>query len=216
MRNLIFYLFISSLGFSQNISSDWHLYKNENGISIYTRKADNSNIKQLKSVVTLKTSLNSIVALLNDWDAYPEWNYKCGESRTLKTINETELIHYQTVVTPWPVEEEDFIINVKLVQDPKTKIVTITSTNLPNYIPPYPNRTRIKYLEGKWTLTPLSNGSVLAVYDFFVNPGGLVPAWLLNTAITYGPYENFQNLIQWVQKPKYQKAKSPLIKELNQ
>ena len=214
MRSLIFCLLISTVCLSQN-QTDWQLYKSENGISIYTRKANNTNIKQLKSVVTLKTSLNSIVALLNDWDSYPEWNYKCGESKTLKIINETELIHYQTVVTPWPIDHEDFIINVKLMQDEKTKAITITSTNIPNYIPPYPNRTRIKYLEGKWTLTPSKGGTVQAVYEFFVNPGGLVPAWLINTAITYGPYENMQNISQWVQKPKYQQAKNPLIKELN-
>lgn len=214
MRNFIFCLLLYSVCFSQT-KSDWQLYKSENGISIYTRKANNTNIKQLKSVVTLKTSLNSIVALLNDWDAYPQWNYKCGESKTLKIISPTELIHYQTVVTPWPVDHEDFIINVKLMQDEKTKIVTITSTNLPDYIPPYPNRSRIKYLEGKWTLTPSKDGTVLAEYEFFVNPGGLVPAWIINAAITYGPYENIFNITQWVQKPKYQQAKNPFVKELN-
>jgi len=214
MRSLLFFFLISSVCLAQ-YQTDWQLYKAENGISIYTRKANNTNIKQLKSVVTLKTSLNSIVALLNDWDSYPQWNYKCGESKTLKIISETELIHYQTVVTPWPIDHQDFIINVKLTQDEKTKIIIITSTNLPNYIPPFPNRTRIKYLEGKWTLTPLKDGTVQAVYEFFVNPGGLVPAWLINTAITYGPYENMQNISQWIQKPKYQQAKNPLIKELN-
>jgi len=214
MRSFLFCFLISFVCLAQ-YQTDWQLYKAENGISIYSRKANSTNIKQLKSVVTLKTSLNSIVALLNDWDSYPEWNYKCGESRTLKIINETELIHYQTVVTPWPIDHEDFIINVKLMQDPQTKTVTITSTSNPNYIPPYPKRTRIKELEAKWTLTPLKDGTVQATYEFFVNPGGLTPAWLLNTAVAYGPYQTMLNFLQWIQKPKYQQAKSPLIKELN-
>jgi hypothetical protein len=214
MRNLIFCLLISVACFSQNNGS-WQLYKTQNGISIYSRKANNTNIKQLKTVVTLKTSLNSLVALINDWDSYPQWNYRCGQSKTLKTISPTELIHYQTVVTPWPVDHQDFIINVKLSQDDKTKTVTITSTNNPNYIPPYPKITRIKELQAKWTLTPLNNGNVQAEYEFFVNPGTLVPAWLLNAAVTYGPYETMLNFTQWVQKPKYQQAKHPLINELN-
>src|ERR1700756_29884 len=214
MRGVIFCLLISLIGFSQN-ENDWQLYKNENGIAIYSRKANNSNIKQLKTVVILNTSLNSIVALINDWDSYPEWNYRCGESKTLKVISPTELIHYQTVITPWPVDHQDFIINVKLTQDDKTKIVTITSTNNPNYIPPYPKTTRIKELEAKWTLTPLKDGKVQAVYEFFVNPGGFLPAWILNAAVAYGPYETMLNFKQWVQKEKYQKSKNPLIKELN-
>ncbi|HXU28176.1 MAG TPA: START domain-containing protein [Bacteroidia bacterium] len=214
MRSLLFCLLISSLGFSQS-QANWQLYKCENGISIYSRKANNSNIKQLKSVVNLKTSLNSIVALLNDWDSYPEWNYRCGESKTLKVIDATELIHYQTVATPWPINHQDFIINVKLSQHPQTKTIIITSTNNPNYIPPYPNRTRIKELQAKWTLTPLKDGTVQAEYEFFVNPGGLIPAWLLNAAVAYGPYETMLNFKTWVQKPKYQQAQNSLVKELN-
>jgi hypothetical protein len=214
MRTIVC-LLLCSFCFSQS-NNNWQLYKSENGILVYSRKAENTNIKELKTIVYLKTSLNSIVALLNDWDSYPQWNYKCVESKTLKVISETELIHYQMVKIPWPADNQDFIINVKLSQEAKTKVITIKSTNNANYIPPFPDRTRIRELEAKWTLTPLKDGTVEAVYEFFVNPGGLIPAWILNTAVAYGPYETMLNFKEWVKKDKYQKAKNPLVKELNE
>ncbi|HXD94398.1 MAG TPA: hypothetical protein VNX01_14425, partial [Bacteroidia bacterium] len=78
--------------------------KEENGIAVYSRKTINSNFRELKSIAYVKTSLSSIVALLDDWETYTQWVYKCGESKTLKRIANTELIHYQTVVAPWPAE----------------------------------------------------------------------------------------------------------------
>lgn len=214
MRTIIC-LLICSVCFSQS-NNPWQLYKNENGIAVYSRKAAKTNIKELKTVVRLKTTLNSLVALLNDWDSYPQWNYKCEESKTLKIINERELIHYQMVNLPWPADDEDFIIRVKFWQDMKTKVVTITSTNCPNYIPPIVDRTRIKEMEAKWTLTPMKDGTVEAVYEFYVNPGGSIPIWLLNAAVAYGPYETMLNFKEWVMKEKYQKTQNPLIKELNE
>jgi hypothetical protein len=49
-----------SLLFSQKNKNNWHLYKNENGIYVYTRYGDNSNYKEIKVEFSAKTSLNSI------------------------------------------------------------------------------------------------------------------------------------------------------------
>ena len=214
MRILIC-LLMCSVCFSQESNKGWALYKNENGIAIYSRQTDSSEIKELKLTLSLKTSLNSIVALLNDWDSYPQWNYRCGESKTLKVLSETELIHYQSVKTPWPAHDQDFVINIKQTQDEKSKTVVIKSTNHANYIPPFPNRMRISKFYAKWTLIPLKDGTVQLTYEFLVKPEGAVPVWLMNMAIAYGPYETMLNFKEWIKKEKYQKAKSKLIKELS-
>jgi hypothetical protein len=208
-------LFVCSFCFSQNNKDNWHLYKSEDGISIYSRLIDGSSYKEIKSVFTVKTSLSSILALIYDWDSYPQWNYRCGESKTLKKISDTELIHYQTTDIPWPAKDQDFVIDIKLEQDEKTRVVLIRSTNMPTYIPPYEGRTRITDLKALWTLTPLKDGSIQLVYEFQVKPGTYVPTWLVNAAVLSGPYETMSNFREWLKKEKYQKAKNTLIKELN-
>ena len=201
--------------YSQKSPSDWHLKKYSNGIAVYTRNASTSAYKELKSEVKIKTSLSSVVALILDYESYPQWVYRCGNSATLKKISETECIHYQTVIAPWPVDSRDFVVNVKLQQDAKTKIVIITSTCKSDFIPKIPTFVRITEFKATWTLIPLEDGTVEVVYQLLVNPGGYVPAWMVNLAVVDGPYTTTLNLKDWVLKPKYQQTKFSFVRELN-
>ena len=211
---LLFCFFISVTCLSQSTKFDWQIKKEESGISVYSRKTINSNFRELKSVAYIKTSLSSIVALIDDWDTYTQWVYKCGESKTLKRISNTELIHYQTVVAPWPAENRDFVVNVKFAQDEKTKIVTIKSTCWADFIPRVDHHVRITEFSACWTLIPFKDGIVQINYQLLVHPGGYVPAWLVNMAAVDGPFETMVHFKEWIVKEKYQKAKIPFIKEL--
>jgi len=157
--------------------------------------------------------LSGIVSLINDRESYPNWVYRCGESTILKKISDTEMIHRQSVIAPWPVDNRDFVVDVKLHQDKKTKIITIHSKAIPDYIPPKNNHVRIKEFRALWILTPLSNGIVNVEYQLLVNPGGNVPAWLVNLAVIDGPYETTLNMKEWIKKEKYQKSILPYIIE---
>ncbi len=207
-------LFSTVFVFSQSAKHEWHLKKNEKGIEIYTRKTVVSDFKELKSIMYLKTSLQSLVALINDWESYPEWVYKCGKSVTLKRINDTSVMHYQTVLVPWPAEKRDFVVNIVLTQNKGNKIVTIKSINAPNFIPHIKDHIRITYLEASWTLVPMFDGSIQVNYELLVDPGGSIPAWLVNMAAVNGPYETMVNFKERVIKKKYQEAKISYIKEL--
>lgn len=209
------FLFLFCIGlFQADAQKDvWVLKKQEQGISVYTRNTEGSSFKELRSSVILKTSLSSIVALLNDWESYPEWVYRCGKSSTIKKFSENEVIHYQTVIAPWPVDSRDFVVNVKLTQDPITKIITIVSASKPDYIPKTEGFVRITDFRASWTLIPKPDGMVEVNYQLMVDPGGYVPAWLVNLAVVDGPYETKLNLKKWVMKDKYQKAVISYIKE---
>jgi hypothetical protein len=210
------YFFILALNISVLFGQQknaWELKKDEHGITVFTRMSEESDFKELKSVVCIKTSLSSIVALLNDWDSYPNWVYRCGKSNTLKKISDTEVIHYQTVVAPWPADNRDFVVHVSDSQDPSTKIVRITSVCTPDYIPKVPDHVRITEFRAAWTLVPQKDGMVEITYQLLVNPGGYVPAWLVNMAVVDGPYETMVNFKEWIKKDKYQKAKIPYIKD---
>lgn len=204
------FVFISD-SYAQAKQEGWHLKKFESGIAVYTRDAENSAYKELKSIVSLKTSLESVVALINDFESYSGWVYRCGKSTTLKKINETESVHYQNVVAPWPVDNRDFIVQLKLTQDPLSKVVTINSTCKPDYIPKVPGHIRITEFRALWILTPNKDGTVEIKYQLLVNPGGYVPAWLVNLAVIDGPFETMVNFKQWVMKDKYQNAKLSYI-----
>lgn len=210
---LLYLLLLLFLGFIAFKPTDpWHLRKFENGISIYTRDAEDSEFKELKSVFQMKTSLSSIISLLNDYESYPQWVYKCGKSSTLKKVSDREFIHYQTVTAPWPVDNRDFVVDVKLSQD-ASGVVHQKATCIPDYIPKVDGHVRITEFRALWTLTPLKDGTVNIEYQLLVNPGGNIPVWLVNLAVIDGPFETAVKMKEWLKKDKYQKASVSFIKE---
>ena len=204
------FLLLFSLSFisfsSFQTTSNWELKKFENGISIYTRETANSKYKELKAVFQIKTSLSSIVALLNDVESYPQWVYRCETSKILLKTSEKHLIRYQTIVAPWPVDNRDVVLEVNYSQDEKTKIVYQKVNALPNYAPKVAGHVRIPEFRATWTLNPLKNGIVEIQYELLVNPGGVIPAWLVNMAMIDGPYDTSLNMKTWLMKEKYQKT----------
>jgi hypothetical protein len=192
----------------------WKLKKFDNGVAVYAREADNSKFKELKAEVLLKTSLSSIVAMLEDRDAFPEWVYRCSNSHIIKKINQEEMYCYQYVEAPWPVEDRDISIYIQLFQEPKSKVVIQTASCVPDYIPRKKDAVRVLEFKAKWTLTPMLGGFVKCEYELLVDPGGNVPAWLVNLAAIDGPFETTLNMKTQVLKSKYQKAKMEYISEL--
>ena len=207
---IIFSLSLNSFS-NKKITSDWELKKFENGISIYTRVTENSAYKELKAVFQIKTSLSSIVALLNDVESYPKWVYRCGTSKVLKKDSDKHLIRYQTIVAPWPVDNRDVAVEVNSYQDEKTKIVYQKVKALPDYTPKLKNHVRIREFTATWTLKPLKNGFVEIEYELLVNPAGAIPAWVVNMAMVDGPYETSLKMKEWLLYEKYQKANLPFI-----
>ncbi|MDQ3046645.1 MAG: START domain-containing protein [Bacteroidota bacterium] len=203
-------LFLKFLPGTQT-ESNWKLKKVSEGITVYVREIEGSPFKELKSSVQIKTSLSSIVSLLNDWQSYPQWVYRCEQSKTLKIISPFEIIHYQSITAPWPVDNRDFVVKVKLEQDPLSKIVTQKSSSIPDYIVPAKDHVRITQFKAEWILSPLKNGMVNIEYRLLVDPGGTIPVWLVNLAMVEGPFETMLNMKTRVMLDKYQKAKMPGI-----
>ncbi len=199
----------------KTIDAEWKLKKFGDGVAVYNRDLDYTSIKELKAVTQIHTSISSIIALLNERETYPEWVYRCGKSMLVKKISDSEGIYYQSVLAPWPVDNRDFVVDVKVVQDSKTKVVTQFSNNLPNFFPLVSNHVRITEFKASWTFTPLKNGMVNCEYELLVNPGGNVPAFLVNMAAIDGPYETTTNLRNRVMDKKYQKASFSFIHETN-
>lgn len=211
-RLSVFLFTIIFYGFTPvKVDDAWELKKVANGITIYTRATETSKYKELKAVFQIKSSLSSIIAILNDVEAYPQWVYRCETSKILKKNSDQHIIRYQTVVAPWPVDNRDVIVEVKSYQDPKTKIVYQKVSALPDYAPKLKGHVRIRDFRATWTLKPLKNGIVEIEYELLVNPAGSIPAWLVNMALVDGPFETSMKMKERILFEKYQKTNYPFI-----
>ena len=205
---------ISILIFSPLLASaqdECILKKDQDNIKVYSCKTADSKFKAVRAEFILNASIDDYSAIVLDVDRYKEWHYRAVNPRILDKIDDTELIYYTQISAPWPVSNRDLILRLKLDFNSITKVLTVTLESESDYLPTVNNVVRIPKSYSKMTLSPIGNSMLKADYFIQVDPGGQIPAWVVNLVSTQAPYETFKNLIERVESLKKQKATASSI-----
>jgi hypothetical protein len=185
----------------------WKLHAEKDGVQVFTQPVNNSAFKAVKAVGVVEASMSRIAYVLMDVKTTKEWVYGTKVCTLLKQMTPSDLIYYSEVDLPWPVSNRDFIIRITLSQDPKTRVMTIVAENMPTYISEKNGIIRIQRSSGLWHITPVDATHVRVEYTLQVDPGGWIPAWLVNMVASTGPYQSFIGLRKQVKKEKYGDAR---------
>ncbi|MFI5218976.1 MAG: START domain-containing protein [Bacteroidia bacterium] len=191
----------------------WELRKNQDNILVYTRKVITSDFKEIKCLTRVHSTLSSIVKLLTDVDHYTDWIYNCNTATVVKKVNDAEIYSYQLFYVPWPADNRDIVSVVKVTQDKKTKIVTVLSDIVHGMMPEKKGVVRVKKFHSSYLLIPKDSGYVDINYEIGTDPGGIVPAWLVNMVIVKAPFNTQQMMNDLLQTPRYKTAKLNFIAE---
>jgi hypothetical protein len=210
MRSFLFIFIFGLFVFTASAEPLWRLKKVEDGISIYTAHTENSNFKLLKVEVTVEANINQLLAFLMDIEKQPEWVYSTKISNIVEVIAPNELIFYSEANLPWPCSNRDYIAHF-VINQPKPGHVTIDSRTDPDKLPRKKGLVRVPKSIAHWDITSISNHEQKIVYTLHFDPGGVLPAWLVNLFITKGPGYTFQHLRQGVLNPQYKNATFPFI-----
>lgn len=215
MNKLIISFCLAMLGsLTGKGQESWKLKVNKDGIEIYTKPSIlNANLKAIRVRCVLPATASQLVAIVLDVNTGAEWVYSTKSSTLLKQVSPTEVYYYSEVSLPWPASNRDFVAHLTARQDPHTKVVTIDGPTVDGMVPEKKNIVRVSRSSGKWIITPLPNRSVRIDYTLETDPGGALPAWLVNLFVTKGPLETFRKLKEQVEKPAYKNARLPFIVE---
>ncbi len=192
----------------------WELQSNKNGIAVYTRSVDGYSVSAVKSVCVMNSSLSGLVALVFDVPSYKKWIYHCDHAKILKWISPTELLYYQETSVPWPADNRDFIGRLKISQDKMTGVITVTVENEPNFLPEVSGRVRLKRFNETIIIAPEGKNKVELSYEMQMDVGGNIPGWMVNLAITSGPYESLFAMKNLVNTGAYNNTRLGFIKEM--
>jgi hypothetical protein len=191
LLTLSFLLLQIYTGFGQG---NWELKRNENGIEVYTRKPLNGNLKELRVVCELETSKAQLIKTLLDINNYGKWVYSTKSNTMLKTVNAQEIIYHSISHLPWPLRDRDLIVQLSILPDKEADKFEIQAISLPDYLPKDKNFIRVPYSSAFWKVTVVNEHKLKVDYTFSVDPGGSIPAWLVNTTLSIGPYNSFHKL----------------------
>jgi hypothetical protein len=186
-----------AIGFSQ---ANWKLSKNKDGIAVYQRDSKNSNFKSIKVECTLQGNFDRLIAIINNVGNYKDWVYNNKAASLLKRINAMEFYYYTEAYLPWPLDNRDAVMHTKITKDSLNRFLKINSVAVPNYIPSKSGKVRIGSSDINWYVTRLSSNTIHISYTFETDPGGSVPAWLVNNFADKGPFESFKKLGELLKK----------------
>lgn len=190
---------------------DWKLKSDKDDIKTYSRKLADSKINAVKVESVFAVPATQFVAVLLDVPSYDTWVYNSKSTRLIKQVSPSELFYYSEVSFPWPTTNRDFVSHVVISQDPATKVVRINAKNVSGIVPVKQNIVRIEKSSGEWIITPVGKNQVKIEYVLQVDPGGDLPAWLINPFASKGLVETFKNLRKQLQQPRYAATRLPFI-----
>jgi hypothetical protein len=76
----------------------------------------------------------------------------------------------------------------------------VNVNGIPDYIPHIKGIVRMEKADGFWLLNSLDGKKINITYQMHVEPGGIIPAWLVNPFIKNVPYSTFEELRKIVEK----------------
>ncbi len=179
---------------------EWKLRKDEDGIKVYRGTAPNSALKAIKVECTLEGTMNALESVLSKVGLQKEWVYHNKTAYLLKKEGPGDLYYYTETIMPWPIVNRDAVVHLLIARDSIHHTLDITGTGVPQYIPEKKGKVRVVSSLVHWYVTTPTAGKIHIVYTIEIDPGGSLPAWLVNMFADKGPYESFKNLAELLKK----------------
>ena len=174
--------------------NNWTLEKEKDGIRISSRPADGSSFKDIRVEVDVPGNIEQLAKILLDIPGYTNWAYATKKSVLIKDLGPGKLIYYSEVEVPWPATNRYYYAQLELKNNPADHSMLLISANLPEYTPVPKDLIKVPYSRGEWKISTISKNTIHIDYVLQLNPGGSLPAWVLNLFSTKGPMETFENV----------------------
>ena len=176
----------------------WQKIKEKDNIEIFTRSTPFSSIKEVRIKTTFQVGLDQFVDAINKVSAYPQWVYKCTTARRVRTLNENEFVYYVVSDLPFPLKDRDVFIHSRQWFEEETQTYRAESVATSDRAPSNDKLVRIPKLHSRWTIKVLTADTIAIDYSLLTEPGGSLPSWLVNMAVTTGPIRTMKGLEQFL------------------
>jgi len=167
--------------------SQWNESLHREDITVYNKPAING-VGYYKAETIFDVSFDSLYAFFMNFEDYPKWVNYCSYTDVLKGNTDSLFIIYSYYDLPWPFSDRDAITELRIDFDTSNRIV-VNSVSGETLMPELKNVIRLKGFEEKFLLEEIDGNNTRFVMEGKYIPGGLVPNWMIDRAVKYGPYD---------------------------
>ncbi len=166
----------------QPISQGWQLVKEADGIRIFHRSVYGSAYPQAMARTVFGAPPQRVHAVISDYDRFADFIPYVLESETLGRREGIRWV-YQRIRFPGPISDRQYIIRVEdLLGQARQGYYRVQWRLATNGKYPIPDRSGVvpTIMSGFWDLRPAAEGTDTdATYVVHLEPGGMLPAWLM-------------------------------------
>ena len=205
-------LLIPVTGFSTGQQLEWKKVKDKDGVQVYRAHSDDSQFKTFKSVSRIELdNIQSFVGLLLDEQAYPRWVHMVSSAELKATDDPRRYELFIETRLPWPVRNRFTKVDLVLTQKEDYSIRFELREPL---IPAQPRDGFILAFTRGFYELKINSGSnnVDIIAEVFADPGGFVPAFLVNIITVDMSYYTAKKLERIIKTEKYQNYSTNLVK----
>jgi len=189
---LIIFPAATATGGGDIVHGGWTLESDKDGIKIYTRPVRGSKLKQIRAVISVHASMETVVRALTDYPNYHKWMYNVTESYVVDHPADSVHYVYRFEDAPWPVQNRYHVD--RMIVDIREKSTTVEFKSMPNYMDKSGEAIEVQRYEGSWNVSEIANNECQIEYILDENPGGYVPDWLVNYMAIDAPFKTLSNL----------------------
>ena len=194
---------------ADDAGTDWREASRSHGLVIYNRSKANSNVHEIKAVGTIDAPPWVVKNVIDDADHYASFMPYVAECRVISR-DSASIVSYQRLSLP-VVSDRDYVLQIRdeSRRGDNGEIVYINRWKSTEAgIAEKPGIIRVKINEGSWVLEPADSGKrTQATYFIYTDPGGKLPAWIINKSNSNVIPKVFDAVRKAAADPKYWKTK---------
>lgn len=212
MKHILILLGLSLVSFSSVCAQeDWKLVKDKEGIQVYTRKTDVSSFVEFRGITFIDAQVSSFISVMQDAGNMTNWVYSLIKAQLLEMHSDTIMIYYAESKLPWPFDNRDAVYRDYFEWDADKRTLYVHIDCLPEYLEENKGVVRIPYAKGYWKVQEIEKNKFKVIFQMIVDPGGSIPAWLVNAFVVDTPFETLQGLKEVIKEEKYQNVEFEFI-----
>lgn len=198
---LVFALFQTCFSLCQEA---WVLTRESDGIKVFTKKEGSYKFETFKATVTINTSVNNFISVLNNIEIFPKWGHNIKSANLLERSGDTLQIYYSEAKAPFPYKNRDGIYLNRFKWFSETKTLMVDIEVLDGYLDLDEKYVRVKGY-GYWEIKELPNNKIDVIFSMQIDPGGSIPSWLANMFVTDTPFKTLLNLKELLESEGFEK-----------
>ena len=187
---------------------EWELSKEDTqrNIQVFTSSQEDSSYHQFKAVTLVPQNPQTVLAVLSDISAWPQWLARIKQVKVLKKEKDRSWV-YVVYKLPYPFIERDMVVynQVQSLANGQIIIKTQALNNYPMAVESDVKRVRLTNFKSTWQLTPLAKSGTKVELWGSGDPEGFVPALIFNYNLPDEPLQSLRQLRKMLLRDKYQK-----------